>query len=80
MNAVKKWCIENVPPPKLEGCFYAYAYVQMEACGYVGDVPGRDIRKDLEDDLTDLFLNYGIGVQLGAQSHGRRGIRLFNMR
>lgn len=80
MNEVKKWCIVNAPPPKVEGRFYSYAYVQREACGYVGDIPGRDIRKDLEDELTDLFLNYGIGIQMGAKSGGSRGIRIFNMR
>ena len=80
MNSVVKWCIDNAPPPKNEGRFYSYAYVQLNACGYVGDIPGRDVRNDLDGEQTELFLNHGIGVQIGAKSGNYRGIRLINLR
>lgn len=79
-NKTVDWVIRNIPGPKLEGEFFSYAFVFKGAYGYIGDHCGNQVRSDLEYFLKPLFDVYGVGVQLGVQSHGHRGIRIINLR
>ena len=79
MLTVVQWCKQYCPKPKQEGVFYPYAVVQETMFGYVGDNPGKEVREEFELKLSAL-LKEGIAVQLGVQSHGRRGIRLFSIK
>lgn len=79
-NKTVQWVVKNAPNPKLEGEFFSYAFVFKGAYGYVGDHCGTQVRSDLEKYMKPIFDVYGIGIQLGVQSHGHRGIRVINLR
>lgn len=78
-NPVCKWIVENAPESKKEGCTFAYDDVFKFAYGCYTDNPGSKVREQIEAHKDDLFLKYGIGVQIGVKSHGERGIRVINL-
>lgn len=78
-NPVCKWLVENAPESKKEGCTFAYDDVFKFAYGCYTDNPGSKVREQIEAHKDDLFLKYGIGVQIGVKSHGERGIRVINL-
>lgn len=78
-NPVCKWIVENAPESKKEGCTFAYDDVFKFAYGCYTDNPGSKVREQIEAHRDDLFLKYGIGVQIGVKSHGERGIRVINL-
>lgn len=78
-NPVCKWIVENAPESKKEGCTFAYDDVFKLAYGCYTDNPGSKVREQIEAHRDDLFLKYGIGVQIGVKSHGERGIRVINL-
>lgn len=80
INPTFEWVIKNAPQPKHEGIFYSYAYVFEQAYGYVGENMGNQVRFDLEENIKDLFNFHSTAVQLSVKCHGKRGIRVFNMR
>lgn len=80
INPTVKWVIENCPPPKTHGKFFPYQYVHEQVYGWKTDLPGRQIRKDLDESVYELFFDHGIAVQLGVKFDANRGIRVINMR
>ena len=78
-NAVCRFLIENVPPKQREGVFYRYDDVFVAAFNRFSENPGPAIRAAIEPAKQQLFELYQVGVQLGVQSNGKRGIRVFNL-
>lgn len=79
-ESVLEWIKKNVPEPKHEGVFYPYAYVYEQSYGFKTSNMGNFVRKAIDGHESQLYFSDGIGIQLGVQSHGKRGIRIFNMR
>ena len=78
-NPVCKWIIDHAPEPHIEGDFYPYEQVFREAYHMDIDKPGNKITEQVKLHRQELFELYNIGVQIGVQSHGRRGIRIINL-
>lgn len=78
-NAVCSWILQNCPGRQKEGVFFAYEDIFTQAYHSYSPTPGDKIREQVEANRDSLFSDYGIGVQLGVQSHGRRGIRVINL-
>ena len=77
-NPVCSWIIANRPEARKEGVFFPYEQVFTEAYKSYTEKPGEIIREQVAKHREDLFLSCGIGVQVGVQSHGKRGIRIVN--
>lgn len=78
-NPVCNWVIRHIPEKGKEGAFYAYEDVFTQAFQCYSEKPGDIIRKQIENHRAELFSDYGAGIQMGVQSHGRRGIRVINL-
>lgn len=78
-NPVCKWIVNNAPEKRKEGVFYSYEDVFSQAFRTFSESPGEIIRQHIEPRRGELFQAYGIGVQLGVQSHSRRGIRVISL-
>lgn len=79
-NPVCAWLLNNCPEKGKEGQFYSYR--TAAAGSYPGayiDKPSEIISKAIKENRTDLFSEYGVGIQLGVKSNGERGIRLVNL-
>ena len=79
-NPVCNWIVSNVPPLRQEGQFFPYEFVFAQAYHANGDRPGEKVREQVEKYRDELFSSFGIGVQIGVQSHGKRGIRVVNLK
>lgn len=78
-NPICRWLVENAPEKRKEGVFYPYEDIYMRAYRFYSDSPGDKIREQIEPRRDDLFHSYGLGVQMGVQSHGKRGLRIINL-
>lgn len=78
-NPVCDWIIRNAPERQKEGKTFSYDEVFKFAYGCYLDNPGNRVREQIEAHKDELFLQFGIGVQIGVKSHGERGIRIINL-
>lgn len=78
-NPVCNWIIENAPDKGLSGEFYPYDDVFRYAYHCYTDSAGDKIRMTVMEHRAALFSQFGIGIQTGVKSHGKRGIRLINL-
>ena len=79
-NPVCSWIVHNKDiQPKKEGVFYSYDSVFQNAYNAYSAMPGDKVREQVEPHRDELFTTYGIGVQLGVSSHGKRGLRIINL-
>ena len=76
---IARWCIENKPREGENSAFCSYSSVFQGAYGTIIDNPGLEVRQSLEAFKGPLFQEYGVAVQIGARSHGARGIRLMRV-
>lgn len=75
-NPVCRALIELKPEPKNVGVFISYADLFGRAFRFYSDRPSDIILDQLKPRLDDLFIKYKLGVQVGVQSHGFRGVRV----
>ena len=78
-DPVCNWIMSNIPEKGKEGLFFPYETVYAQAYKANIDKPGEKIRERVQLNRDELFSAFGIGVQIGVQSHGRRGIRIINL-
>lgn len=78
-NPVCNWILDNVPEPKHEAIFVPYERVCYESYRMYSDSPGDIVREQIDRYRSELFAKYGIAIQTGVKSNGKRGIRLFNI-
>ena len=78
-NPVCSWIVHNAPERRKEGAFYSYDTVFQGAYHAYSDTPGDRVREQIEPNRDELFTNYGMGIQLGVSSHGKRGLRVINL-
>lgn len=78
-NPVCNWIVANRPEAKKEGEFFSYEQVYTQAYRTVGEKPSEVIREQVLKNRDELFSQFQIGVQVGVQSHSRRGIRIINL-
>lgn len=78
-NPICNWLINNSPEKQKEGLVITYDDLIKVSYGCYIDNPGAKVREQLEPRLNDLYLGYGLGIQLGVKSHGERGIRAINL-
>lgn len=78
-NPVCDWIIRNAPERQREGKTFSYDEVYKLAYGCYLDNPGNKVREQIDAHKDELFLQYGIGVQIGVKSNGNRGIRIINL-
>ena len=78
-NPVCDWLVSCDLQKRKEGQFFSYEDAFRLSYNYQIESPGEKIREQLEKNKDELFLQFGIGVQLGVQSNGKRGIRAINL-
>ena len=78
-NPICDWIVRNAPERQKEGKTFSYDEVFKFAYGCYLDNPGNKVREQIEAHKDELFLQFGIGVQIGVKSHGERGIRIINL-
>lgn len=78
-NPVCSYIIHATPEPKVNGTFIAYEDLYARSYHAYSEKPHEKIREQLIEHRNELFLQYGIGVQLGVKSNGNRGIRVINL-
>lgn len=78
-NPLCAWLLQNRPDRRKEGIFISYEDAFCQAYKTFSASPGDIIREQIELNRDALFSSFGIGVQTGVQSHGRRGIRIINL-
>lgn len=78
-NPVCDWLVSCDLQKRKEGQFFSYEDAFRFSYNCQTDSPGERIREQLEKHKDELFLQFGIGVQLGVQSNGKRGIRAINL-
>lgn len=78
-NPVCSWIISNIPDKRKEGVFFCYEDVARGAYKCLTDKSSDKVREQIIQNKDELYSAYGVGVQLGVQSHNRRGIRLINL-
>lgn len=78
-NPVCAWLIEHCPERGCVGEFYPYGRLFRATYGCDSEKCGELVRQEIAERRTELFEQYGVGVQLGVKSHGERGVRIFNL-
>lgn len=79
-NSILRFCINEASDLKTKSSvFYDYPSVYRAANGICVESPGDEIRKIVKEHQTELINQYGVAVQIGARSHGNRGIRILNI-
>lgn len=78
-NPVCAWILQNVPDKGREGHFWPYEDVFQSAYRCFADNPGDRVLEQIKPHRDELFASYGIGVQCGVKSNGKRGIRIINL-
>lgn len=78
-NPVCDWIIQNAPEKRKEGKFVSYDDVFYFSYRHHIDGAGDKVREQLEPRKDALLQSYGIGMQMGVQSNGKRGIRIINL-
>ena len=78
-NPVCNWIVCNRPERGKEGIFFSYDQVFTQAYKTYSEKPGEMIREQVLKNRDELFSTCAIGVQLGVQSNGKRGIRIINL-
>ena len=79
-NPLCSWIAANKPEPRKEGQFFSYDDVYSAVYKTWTEKPGDTIREQIVQNRNELFSSFGVGVQIGVQSHGKRGIRLINLK
>ncbi len=78
-NPVCAQLLGRIPDKQKEGIFIAYEDLFVQAYHCYSERPGDRIREALEPNLEELWKTHKLGVQMGVQSHGKRGIRVINL-
>lgn len=78
-NPIIAFCVDNAPEKCKEGAFFSYGEIYQRSFRIATDKPGDEVTRVLKSNRVPLYEQYGVGVQLGVQSHGRRGVRLFRV-
>ena len=78
-NAICAWVLGNIPDKGREGRFWSYEEVYSSAYHQLADSPGDRVLEQLKPHREELFTSFGVGVQLGVKSNGKRGIRIINL-
>lgn len=78
-NPVCGWILQNVPEKGREGHFWSYEDVFSSAYKCLADNPGDKVLEQVKPHREELFSGYGVGVQLGCKSNGKRGLRIINL-
>ena len=78
-NPVCKWIVSNKPESRKEGVFFPYEDVFSAVYNTYSDKPGEKIREQIILNRNELFSTFGIGIQVGVSSHGKRGIRVITL-
>lgn len=78
-NPVCAWILQNVPDKGREGHFWSYEDVFSSAYRCLADNPGDRVLEQVKPHREELFSGYGVGVQLGCKSNGKRGLRIINL-
>ena len=78
-NPVCAWILQNVPDKGREGHFWSYEDVFLSAYRCHADNPGDKVLEQVKPHREELFSGYGVGVQLGCKSNGKRGLRIINL-
>ena len=78
-NPLCRWIVNNPPERRKEGTFISYEDLHLKAFRCYSEDAGNQLREQLEPHINDLFSQFRIGVQMGVQSHGRRGVRIINL-
>ena len=79
VDPICDWVITNAPGRGKIGDFFSYEDVFRSAYNCYAENVGDKVRKAIMEHKTDLFSQFGIGVQIGVKSHGERGIRIINL-
>ena len=79
-NPLCSWLSANRPEARKEGQFFSYDEVYSQVFKTWTEKPGDVIREQIVKYKTELFTSFGVGVQVGVQSHGKRGIRVINLK
>lgn len=79
-NPVCSWIVKNQPEPRKEGQFFSYEDAYSQIYKTWTDKPGESIREQIILNRNELFSRFGVGVQVGVQSHSKRGIRIINLK
>lgn len=79
-NPLCSWIAANKPEARKEGQFYSYDDVYSAVYKTWTEKPGDTIREQIVQYRNELFSSFGVGVQVGVQSHGKRGIRIINLK
>lgn len=78
-NPIIAYCVDNAPEKNKEGVFISYEDVYRGSYKVASSKPGDEIMRAIKNNRAQIYSEYGVGVQLGVQSHGRRGVRLFRV-
>lgn len=78
-NPVCAWILQNVPDKGREGRFWSYEDVFFSSYKCLADNPGDRVLEQIKPHRDELFSVYGVGVQRGCKSNGKRGIRIINL-
>ena len=78
-NAICAWVLGNIPDKGREGRFWSYEEVYSSAFHQLTESPGDKVLEQLKPHREELFTAFGVGVQLGVKSNGKRGIRIINL-
>jgi len=78
-NPVCAWIIGNIPDKGREGRFWSYEEVYCSAFHQLTESPGDKVLEILKPHREEMFTAFGIGIQLGVKSNGKRGIRIINL-
>ena len=76
MLKISKWVIEN-KPSKNKSFFISYKDICKNAVGYIPENPSYFVKESLENNMIEMYVNFGIGLQFGVKSNDCRGIRIY---
>lgn len=75
-NPVLSWIVQHTPERGREGRFFPYEEVAAGAYHCAVDGSAERVISAVRGSKIDLFTTYGVGVQLGVKSNGKRGVRI----
>jgi len=75
-SPIVSWCYDHAPDSNVAAEFFPYDAISQEAYGTYIENPGEKVRNEIQKAKDDLYTVYGVAVQTGVKSNGKRGIRL----
>lgn len=76
LEAIPKWILTN-KPKKGKSFFMSYRDLFFAINGYDVENPCQVIKNALFPVACDFYIKYGIGLQFGAKSNDKRGLRIY---